>query len=499
MMQEQIGELAARYLLRADEAPDDAALIYARAPLSGRILSWSDIANRSDDLLARYRSAGLGPGSRCAVTLADHVDMIPALVALWRVNATAVLVDSAWGRRLRDSVVEHSGADFGLDMLRDGELTRVQDTQEFNYPLPDGTAMLGYTSGSTGDPKGIPFTHGKLALTMHYSAAACTARRGAPITRIGCSARLSGSGVLNLNYTWAPFADATTVILPELTPISARDYWSRIEEHAVDQFYLFPAQVEMVNQFSTARTLTETNPLCLTGSAPVSERLQQRFKERFGLPLINCYGISEAMCTVFFGNVDDDGNSTTDIGVPWLLQARLVDNHGSTVNGEGEGELQLSGPTLMNYYYGNDAATEQAFDGRWFRTGDVVHRSEAGVYRIAGRRKHVVMKGGFSIYLNEVEEAALSVPGVVEAAGVPLNVDGLEDIGLIVRFETASAASPADVLEELRETLGPQRSPLRVISTRSPLPRTGPEKLDRRAVQQLWERETSSVEAAQPL
>lgn len=492
---QSVRELAARYLLLANETPDSEALIYARAPLADRQLTWSDIANRSDEFLAQYQANGMRAGARCALVLADHFDMIPALVALWRLDATAVLVDPAWGTRLRQSIVSHSGANFALDMHDDTGLVQLRESHEFNSALPDGTAMLGYTSGSTGDPKGIPFTHNKLALTMHYSAAACAARRGTPPARIGCSARLSGSGVLNLNYTWAPFADAATVILPELTISSARDYWHRIDAHAVEQFYLFPAQIEVLNQLGAPRETQTTAPLCLTGSAPVSPRLQRRFTERFGLPLINCYGISEAMCTIFFGHLDNEGNATTDIGMPWLLQARLVDTNGSVISGPGEGELQLSGPTLLDYYYDNPAATAATFDGRWFRTGDIVRRNAAGIYSITGRRKHVVMKGGFSIYLNEVEEAALAVPDVIEAAAVPLVVDGLEDIGLLVRFAPDSATTTLDVQHTLHAGLGVQRSPRRVVYTPDPLPRTGPEKLDRRAVQERWELETRATSA----
>ncbi|MEV0358078.1 class I adenylate-forming enzyme family protein [Nocardia sp. NPDC050697] len=486
-----VRELAARYLLRAEEAPEADAIVYARAPFEGHRLTWADIAERSDRLLRGYRTLGMGEGARCALTLADHLDMIPALLALWRLDATAVLIDPAWGDRLRANVVEHSGANFALDMAGAAEPVRLNGAAGFAAPLPKGTAMLGYTSGSTGDPKGIPFTHSKLALTMHYSAAACTYRYGARPRRIGCNARLSGSGVLNLNYTWAPFSDAATVVLPELTLATARNYWRAVEEFGVEQAYLFPAQVEMVNQVALPRSPGGTAPLCLTGSAPVSARLQGRFAERFGLPLVNCFGISEAMCTIFFGHLDPNGDATTDIGVPWLLQARLVGENGEVVAGAGEGELQLSGPTLLDYYYNNEQATAQAYDGRWFRTGDIVRRDGAGVYRIAGRRKHVVMKGGFSIYLNEVEEAALAVPGVLEAAAVPLLTHDLEDLGLLVRLGTDSATTTTEVHAALRASLGVQRAPGRVVRVTEPLPRTGPEKLDRRGCEQRWESETT--------
>lgn len=491
----EVRELAQRYLQLADEAPDSDALIYQRAPLEGAQISWADIANRSEDTMARFRRAGVAPGSRCMVTLTDHPAMIPTLVALWRLDATVVLIDAAWGSRLRDNVLAHSGADFALSAIAESEVVRVGDSAHFPHQLPDGTAMLGYTSGSTGDPKAIPFTHRKLALTMHASAAAGAALRGNAPARLACSARLSGSGTLNMHYIWAAFADAAVVVLPELNLSSARDYWRRIDEYGVEQTYLVPALVEIVNQLASPRDANSAAPLCLSGSAPVSSRAQQRFFERFGLPLVNCYGISEAMCAIFFGQIDDSGHATNNVGLPWLLQARLVDSTGKTVLGEGEGELQLAGPTLLDFYYGNPAATAAAFDGRWFRTGDIMRRNADGIYSIAGRIKDVVMKGGFAVYLNEVEEAALAVDGVIEAAATPLDDGTGEDIGLIVRLGSSSVITTSMVLESVRSDLGVQRAPRRVISVNIQLPRTGQDKLDRRAVAALWQAETAPTTA----
>jgi acyl-CoA synthetase (AMP-forming)/AMP-acid ligase II len=482
--------IPARYLLAASERPDADAILFERGDLAGSRLSWSDIANRSEHLAKRYQAAGIGACSRCAVTLHDHPDLVPALVALWRLDSTVVLVDRMWGAALTENVISQSEANFGIDLADAVEVTKIRGAGSFTRELPDGTAMLGYTSGSTGDPKGIPFAHDKLALTMYASAAAATALHGAAPRRIACSARLSGSGTLNMHYTWAVFADAAVVVLPELTARSARDYWARLETHAVDQTYLVPALVELVNQLAADRDAATEAPLCLTGSAPVSARLQRRFHERFGLPLVNCYGISEAMCAIFFGHLDHEGFATNQIGVPPLLQARLVDTAGSVVEGEGEGELELAGPTVFDYYFGNPDATRAAFRGRWLRTGDVLRRDARGIYSIAGRSKDVVMKGGFAIYLNEVEDAALALPDVVEAAGVPLTEGDHEDIGALVRVDAAVAVGPRQIRQLLVDHLGSQRAPCRVVITNDALPRTGQDKLDRRAVLERWKRES---------
>jgi long-chain acyl-CoA synthetase len=504
-------ELVRRYLDLAEAQPDGDAVIFERAPFSRQRLTWADIANRSDDLMQSYRRDGVSSGSRCAVVLADSPDLVPSLLALWRLDATAVLVDPAWGRRLRTNVLAHSGASYEVDVGLSLYAKRI-GAEAFRYPLPAGTAVLGYTSGSTGDPKAIPFTHSKLAWCMRHSAAVCAALRGgnAP-KRIGYSARLSGSGVLNLNYMWAPFVGAAVVVLPELTVSSARDYWRHVESAGVEQTYLFPAHVELVNQLAQRVDLSMA-PLCLTGSAPVSARLQRRFAQRFGIPLRNCYGIMEAMCIVFFGHLDQDGNATTSVGKPcvdladWeaapaalrsgtesaIVQTRIVGEQGEIITGPGVGELQLAGPTVLDYYYGNPEATAAAFDDpfgvpTWLRTGDIVRRDESFNFTVVGRRKHVVMRGGFSIYLTEVEEAAMSIPGVIEAAAIPIDLEGHEDIGLLVRLDADSPMAATDVQIRLCEEVGAQRAPYRVAISPTPLPRTGPEKLDRQAAAERWE------------
>lgn len=492
-------DLYARYLSLAQECPHEAALIVEREPFVGIRKTWADLIQRSDEIAVRLRIAGACPGARCAISLMDHPDTLPVLLALWREDCTAVLIDRAWGPARRQRVVDHSGAtmtvtfDHGLDIVSLNTSTQTYT----RHPLPDGTAMLGYTSGSTGDPKGIAFTHQKLSLAMQAASAAMVSLRGNAPRRIACSMRLSGSGVLNLHYIWAVFSSAAVVVLPELTFDTARDYWSRIEEHGIEQTFLVPTLIELLNHVAAPRLGHVPPPICLTGSAPLSSRTQDRFQRRFGAPLFNAYGLSETMCASFFGSGDSSGLATNAIGVPWLLEARLKDAEKGIVSGEGKGELELAGPTLFDGYFGNHDATTAAFDGRWFRTGDVARRDQYGRYTLVGRTKDVVMKGGYSVYLNEVEEAALDVSGVLEAAAVPLKTPlGGEDLGLIVRVDPQVVIEAHDILQRVRTDLGPSRAPSRVFSVSYRLPRTGQDKLDRKQILSLWESMVQSAISA---
>lgn len=477
--------LLAIYRTLAEERTEEPALIYQREPHVGTVLTWARLVERSEELCRGLQAAGVPEAGLYAVVLADHPDMLPLLLAVWRLRGAALLVDPEWGERLRRSILGHSEPDAFLSLLP--ELS-VSLSPGIRRDLPRDAALLSYTSGSTGDPKAIVMTHGKLAITMYAAAAAVVRHRGSPPRRIACSMRLSGSGVLNLHYTWALCAAAAVVVLPQLDIRTARDYWRRIEEHEIDQTFLVPPLIDLLNH-AAAPPADHVRPICITGSSPLSRRTQERFHRRFKIGLLNAFGLTESMCACFFGEYDEQGLGRNTIGQPALLQARLRDLSGRIVEGPGEGELELSGPTLFDGYYRNPKATAAAFDGRWFRTGDLLRRDERGSYSTIGRVKDVVMKGGYAIYLNEIEEAAVDVPGVHEVAAVPLQLpDGGEDIGLIVRFLPDAAAASDLLTNELRDRLGAQRAPRRVVETREALPRTGQEKLDRRRILEMWQK-----------
>lgn len=481
-----------RYLDLADEAPDALALAFLRPPFVGVELTWGSLVARSRELARALATLGVRTGARCALVLRDHPDTLPVLLALWQLEASAVLIDGSWGAPRQQHVAAHGGASFWLDPQANPAAWRCSRPPSQSEggdglePLPADTAFLGYTSGSTGDPKGVPFTHTKLALTLQAAAAAVTQHRGAPSRRIACSMRLSGSGVLNLHYTWAALAGAAVVVLPELDMKTAAQYWQLIEAHDIDQTFLVPQLIELVNQLARPRSSQGARPVCLTGSAPLPVRTQQRFQARFGLPLLNAYGLSESMCAAFFGKLGADGMATNDIGMPRLLQARVAGVDGTILEGEAVGELQLAGPTMFDGYYRNPAATALALDGRWFRTGDVVRRDGGGAYSIVGRSKEVVMKGGYSIYLNEIEEAALALPGVQEAAAIPVMLAHGEDVGVLLS-SADEGLNLAEMHRLLSVDLGPGRAPFRVLATAQRLPRTGQEKLDRQRVRALWQ------------
>ena len=469
----------------AASRPNDPAISYQRAPYTGVNLTWGDLWGRAGEIRETLAMIGLRGGRISALVLADHPDFIPALIALWQLDSPPLLLDPRWGSRIKASVLSHGTPEFVITVEPSVTATPVNPGSPATAPVD--AAFIGYTSGSTGDPKAIVFTHERLHAGTLGNVSASLRLRGDQPVRLGLSMRLSGSGMINVHHVWGAMLGACMVVLPELNISSAREFWMHIERHQIDQAFLVPQLIELVNRFAADRDTSLRGPLFFTGSAPLSPRTQERFQRRFGLPLFNAYGLSETSSAAFFGHLREDGLATTSIGVPERVTARLRDASGRVVDGSGEGEIELAGDQVFEGYFRNPTATAQALADGWLRTGDVARRDDDGRYFLIGRTKDVVTKGGYAIYLSEIEEAAAAQPDVLEAAAVPLRLaDSVEDIGCLVRLVEGRTATAAEILSSLRRALGVQRAPCRVAVTTEPLPRIGLDKLDRPAIIAFW-------------
>ncbi len=466
------------------------AITYAREPHAGTVLSWQDLVTRAEELADLLAAEGVSAQTRCAIEIVDHPDTLPLFLAVWAREAVAVVVDPMWGEGIRRSVLQHSGAEI-LVRLPDGfaaeRLTAPGAAQRTHPPLPPNTAALAYTSGSTGQPKGIALRHDRILAGSFAGAAALVNYRGDTPRRFGSTMRLSGFGVLILHYLWHACIGCEVVVLPEVSVATAHDYWNQLATHGIDQTVLVPALFELVLRASRALD-GHRAPLFINSSGPLTKNTYTQFTEKFECTILNCWGLTEASFACTLGDLDVPGTSSQSIGRPFLLKLQLRDARGEVVSGLDEGELEMYGPTLSDGYYDNPDANRDLFrPGGWMRSGDVARRDASGKLWITGRLKDVVMKGGQSVYLTDVDDACMALDGVDEAVAVRLDLPGgMEDIGVLLRAASGVDLDATDVRRQLEEALGRQRAPRRVIVVDEPLPRIGQNKPDRRTAREVW-------------
>lgn len=492
--------------LRADADPDGAALVYARAPLAGTAVSWGELDRWTDAFAAALRGAGVQPGDRVALVLEDDPACIAAIYGTMRAGAVVIPIDPRWGSAAIARVLQHAdihrlaaaSAHKAIDQLgldRGHEARFLAFCPAPTGPVPrvpdagsaDDLAMIAFTSGTTSGPKGVMLRHRHLQAA--YASCAECLELGA-VRRFGCTLRLSGLGVLGTGYLLAHHVGATAVVLPELTLETARELWAECARHEIDFIYLVPALVQLLNRLAAPGEPGARRPLVMVGAAPISEEAHATFQARFGARMFNCYGLTEAAFAVFFGQRRPDGFGTTSIGKARGVEARLLDTAGRVVEGAGSGLLQFRGPMLSDGYWRHPEATRALFDDGWLVTGDIAERDADGHYFIRGRQKDVVIRGGFNIHLQEVDEALLDHPAVLGACsvGAPDRTSG-EEVYALVKLGGDDPPREAELLAWCRQRLGDGRAPRRIVFTSGEIPRNGAGKLLRRdALAQITER-----------
>jgi long-chain acyl-CoA synthetase len=369
-----------------------------------------------------------------------------------------VCVAPDWEDRVRDLLkgVEREVGVIVVDP--DGEVPRSEASPgtDTTAPSPDDVALLMYTSGTTGVPKGVMLTQ-----------AALVANARAICAEHALTAEDRVLGVLPLYHInafvvtmLAPLASGGSVAL---TPrFSAARFWDQAAETACTWINVVPTIISYLIEGTTPpRERTAHIRFCRSASAALAPEHHRAFEKKFGIDIIETMGLTETAAPSFSNPLDADARKIGSVGRASGCDARIVDSGLVEVPDGTTGELIIRGPHVMCGYYKNDDATRGAFtsDG-WLRTGDLGHRDPDGFFFVTGRIKELIIKGGENIAPREIDEALIAHPAVLEAAavGVPDKHYGQEIIAFVVRRE-GMACTQDDLREFCLGALGRYKTP----------------------------------------
>jgi len=296
--------------------------------------------------------------------------------------------------------------------------------QPFARVKPDDVAQLVYTSGSTGKPKGAVITHGQLAAQIQALVHSWAWTTDDIIINVLPLHHVHG--MVNV-YCCALWSGATVI---ELGGFDACKVWEALLLHRPTLFMAVPTVYQKLADAYHATDI-ETRlrwsgacafaRLMVSGSAALSPALLERWQAISGHVLLERYGMTEIGMAL--SNPLHGVRVPGSVGFPLpTVACRLTNEAGTIVEGEGSGELQVNGPSVFRAYWNKPEASAAAFDGLWFRTGDLAKRDSNGGYRILGRLSVDLIKtGGFKVAAPEIEETLLEHPAISECAvvGVP--------------------------------------------------------------------------------
>ena len=450
--------------------------------------SWTraQVRHRADALAAELRASGVEPGAAVGVMLPNGADVVAALFGVWRAGGVYVPLNP----RLTDDEIAHILDAVGPVAI----VTTAERADRFDLPVvvageqvwtrrdgagagerrqdPD-VALIQFTSGTTGRPKPVLLPHSGV-LTL-IDGVLAKLRAGSPAKPSGASTAPARPPMPNLipvslslwagiyNVLFALRAGAAVVVLDGFDP---RDFAATVKRFGIRSVVLPPAAMTMLADDPDIEDLA---PLRFVRSitAPLSPLQARRFKERFGIAVLNSYGQTEIGGEIVGWNAADSRAHGEDklgsVGRPHEgVSLRVVDDTGADVATGEPGELWVLTPALSaGYADGADLADRLSPDG-WFRTGDFARLDAEGFVWIEGRVSSMINRGGLKVYPGEVEEVLRLHPSVADAAVVGAPDDRLGEVPCAFVVTAPGADLDAGDLERLcREHLAPYKVPAR--------------------------------------
>ncbi len=335
-----------------------------------------------------------------------------------------------------------------------GQLPRAAGLRRPGLQVADtsdaDTAVILYTSGTTGHPKGAELTHGNLISNTEVSRTDIVQARPDDVIFGGLPLFHVFGQTVALNVAVA--SGACLTLLPRF---DAGHALRIIAGHRVTVFEGVPTMyVALLHQPDRADYDTSTLRTCISGGAALPVEVLRGFEEAFGVPVLEGYGLSETSPVASF-NLPGRERKPGSIGTPIRdVQMRVLDNQDHEVP-EGEvGEIVIRGPNVMKGYWQRPEATAEAVKGAgeagggWFHTGDLARVDSDGYFYIVDRKKDLVIRGGYNVYPREIEEVLYEHPAVAEAAVIGLPHPALgEEVGAAVALKPGATITA----EELRD------------------------------------------------
>ncbi len=300
-------------------------------------------------------------------------------------------------------------------------------------PAPESPALLMYTSGTTGTPKGALLSHRNL---VHAGCAVAAVHALTSADRV-----LSSLPLYHVNgqciATISPLVSGGSIVMPHRFSVS--QWWMLVERFRPTWLNVVPTIIAYLLNGSecTAAQAEACRGIrfARSASAPLPPEQHRAFEARFGISVLEAMGLTECASVAFANPLAVAERKLGSPGVPLGMEARVVAADGSVL-GDGErGEIELRGDNVMQRYHKDPAATARTLrPGGWLATGDLGYRDADGFYFITGRLKELIIKGGENIAPREIDEALLAHPAVLEAAavGIPDPVYGQEILACVV-------------------------------------------------------------------
>ncbi|WP_086822625.1 long-chain fatty acid--CoA ligase [Streptomyces sp. NRRL B-24572] len=449
--------------------------------LGEQVITYAELDERSARAAALLRSQGVRPGDRVALMLPNVPEFVVLYYGILRAGAVVVpmnpllktretefhLADSGavrlfeWHQAPGEGAqgaaaagVAHTAVEptaFAAALAGQEPLAGVADTDD------EDMAVLLYTSGTTGRPKGAVLSHGGLRHNTEVNSVHIQEMTPEDVV-VGCLPLFHIFGQI-CTMSAAVRSGASLVLIPRFEPGAVL---AAIARERATVFEGVPTMYAALLQHPS-ETDVSTLRMCISGGASLPVEILHGFERRFGCPVLEGFGMSETSPVVTF-NHPDRPRKAGSIGTPIRdVEVRLLDDKGQDVAPGGIGELAVRGPNLMKGYWNRPEETAAAIPDGWLRSGDLARADEDGYLYIVDRKKDMIIRGGYNVYPREIEEVLHEHPAVALAAvvGVPHPELG-EEVAAAIVLRPGAQVLPDELREYVKDRVAAYKYPRRV-------------------------------------
>ena len=470
--------LANNLIGSAERYPESAAL-----RMSDEVITYAELDQATARVAGLLRERGFEPGDRAGIMLPNVPEFAIAYYGVLRAGGVVVPMNVLLKKRevefyLGDSEAKaifawHEFADPAREGAAEvGAECIVVEPESFADLLAnaapadevldrsaDDTAVILYTSGTTGKPKGAELTHANLTINADVSKALFTLDHDDVV--LGALPLFHAFGqTCGLNASVS--AGASLALIPRF---DAGKVLATIERDGVTVFEGVPTMfAALLHQPDREQFDVSTLRVCVSGGAALPVEVLRGFEEAFDCVILEGYGLSETSPVACFNHPDRE-RMPGSIGTPVEgVEMKLVDDHRQDAAPGDVGEIAIRGHNVMKGYWNRPEATADAIDDAgWFYSGDIARIDDEGRYFIVDRKKELIIRGGYNVYPREIEEVLYEHPAVREAAVIGIPHDSLgEEVGAAVALKPGTQVTESEIRDYVKANVAAYKYPRHV-------------------------------------
>ena len=348
----------------------------------------------------------------------------------------------------------------------------------------EDTAIILYTSGTTGKPKGAELTHSNILFNAFIAKNLVDIKKEDKIIMSLPLFHVFGQIIMMVNGL---LCGASLIVLPRFDPV---EVLKSMEFHKATVFGGVPTMYwALLNSIDKAEVdiniISHNLRICAAGGASLPMEVLNSFEKKFKVPILEGYGLSETSPGVTFNHLDRK-RKPGSVGQPvWGVEVKVVDEQDNEVPIKDTGEVVVRGHAVMKGYFNNPEVSKNALRGGWFHTGDVGYFDEDGYLYIVDRLKDMIIRGGYNVYPREIEEVLIQHENIslVAVIGVPHNEWG-EEIKACIVLEDGAECSEEDIVDFAKSKIAAYKYP-RIVEFYDSLPLNATGKIFENRIEKL--------------